>query len=70
MKAVWDSCMVAGITPPDEVREFFNYDPPDSTDLVVDIPCSIYLSEMHEGVEVKVKDIPEDVTVIRFWMMY
>lgn len=70
MKAIWDSCEAAGVKIPDEVQEFFGYEPPDYLGVVVDIPHSQYLAEMHEGFEVRVKDIPKDVTVIRFWNSY
>lgn len=70
MKAIWDSCEAAGVKIPDEVQEFFGYEPPDHLGVVVDIPHGQYLAEMHEGFEVRVKDIPKDVTVIRFWNSY
>jgi len=70
MKAIWANCEAAGVMIPDEVQEYFDYEPPDNLGVVVDIPHSRYLAEMHHGFEIKVRDIPKDVTVIRFWNAY
>jgi hypothetical protein len=66
MKAIWDNCEAAGVKIPDEVQEYFGYEPPDHICMVVDIPYNEYLAERHKGFEIKVEDIQADVTIIRF----
>lgn len=68
MKRVWDACIDAGIDPPQEVDEFFNYvSPQGNPGKEVHIPSHDWRAEMSEGVEVNMSDIPKGVTVIRFW---
>ena len=74
MKAVWDACHDAGIEPPDNVSEFFDWETPDPTGVHVDIedhPSVIqWVDEVHNsasGFEVHVKELPKDVTVVRFY---
>jgi hypothetical protein len=66
MKVIWDNCEAVGVRIPNEVQEYFGYEPPNHLGVVVDIPHNEYLAERHKGFEIKVKDIPMDVTVIRF----
>lgn len=67
MYAAYKACEDAGIDPPDEVSEFFNYETPDPTGMKVeDLPTHEYSDEYREGVEIRVADIPKKVTVIRF----
>ena len=68
MKAVWDACLkVEEIDVPEEVREFFEYKNPN--DAGVEVPLDRCVSgwddEDAQGLDVDLKKLPKDVTVIR-----
>lgn len=77
MKAAWDACEAAGIEPPDSVTEFFGDEEPDDAGVIVDLTfynrselhpsLKEWRSDMSEGYEVNLKDLPPDVTIIRFY---
>jgi hypothetical protein len=70
MKKLWDACSEAGVDPPKEVEEFFNYKPPDEAGVEVELPETClkeYEADMTEGYEIDVTKLPKDVTVIRFY---
>ena len=68
MKQVWDACESAGITIPDDVLEFFDYETPDPEGVVVYVPTRKYNDGNSQwGYEIHVKEIPKDVTIIRFY---
>ena len=66
MKTVWDSCEKAGIDIPDEVFDFFNATDIDPNGIQVELPTREWRNEGEEGYEIDVKDIPKNVTIIRF----
>lgn len=67
MKAIWDSCKAGNVEPPELVQEFFNWCDPDPNGIDVELPVTEWNDgESSEGLELKVKDIPKNVTVIRF----
>ncbi len=70
LKKVWDACHSAGINPPKEVQEFFNYCVPDENGVEVKIPHKAYNAEMQDGFEIEVDKIPKDVKIIRFYNSY
>ena len=76
MKAVWDACKAAGIDPPDDVDAFFEGTAPDDQGMEVDLDgheCAVKYrpaSRARDGIEVDVKKLPPDVTVIRFYNSY
>jgi len=72
MKAIYDACKVANISPPQEVNEFFDYSPPDDAGVQVGIPCtkSSDSDSCSDIFEVNLKDVPKDVTLIRFVNSY
>jgi len=75
MKDVWDACEKAGVKPPTEVSEFFDYEAPGVRGRPVAIegtPCCRKWNEeeMQDGFEVDVTKLPEGVTVIRFYNTY
>ena len=65
MKAIWDACKKANIEPPGEVDEYFDFEPPDSSGVQVDIDYHEYRDDCSEGIEIKVSEIPKDITSIR-----
>lgn len=71
MKAVWDACQVAGVSPPDEVLEFFDHTTPDPAGIQVELegnPCvRAYSDNMREGFEVDIAKLPKNVTVVRVY---
>jgi hypothetical protein len=70
-KTIWDACKDAGVDIPNEVERFFDYEPPDNGGIVVDIPSEEWNDHnSRDGIEVRVSDIPSDVTIIRFINSY
>ena len=70
MKDVWNVCEAAGINPPTEVEEFFGFETPDDNGVEVDLPTTEWSDRVRQGFELNVKDIPKDITVIRFFNSY
>lgn len=69
MKAIWDSCKAAGnVQVPEAVQFFFNWCEPDPNGIKTELKTVKWSDEdaMAEGLELKVTDIPKNVTVIRF----
>lgn len=70
MKAIWDNCKAAGISIPDQVEKFFEYETPDDNGVQVeleDVAATEWSNEWAVGYEVDVTKLPKDVTVIRFY---
>lgn len=69
MKAIFDSCKLANIEIPKEVRKFFGDMDPDPEGVEVSIPKRAWRDERGcaEGFEVDVESIPNHVKVIRFY---
>ena len=67
MKAVWDACTDADVTVPGEVLDFFGGEAPDALGVVTEIPSREYRTDMGQGFEVDLADVPEHVKTIRFW---
>lgn len=75
MKAVWDACKTAGVSPPKAVEDFFNYKyPSDNTGIevnLVDLPCiTEYNNDMQNGYEVDLDKLPVGIKIIRFYNSY
>ena len=76
MKAVWDSCVAAGIDPPNNVLDFFGHEPPDDQGVEVALEkhtcVQRYSSDKrgHDGFEIDVRKLPPDVTIIRLYNSY
>jgi len=80
LKKVKISCDEAGISYPDEVKDYFG----DALDVVpehfeesiientlsVDLPLVEYTNDGQDGYELEVNDIPKDVKTIRFYNSY
>jgi hypothetical protein len=74
MAAVWDSCKAAGIEPPREVSEFFDWREPDSNGVEIKetaLTKAGAVREWHDdcrsGYEIDVSKLPPDVTVVRVY---
>lgn len=67
MKAIYDACEAGKISVPDEVENFFDGMPPDPSGVEVRIPTTPFRREMQEGFEVDIKNLPADITAIRFY---
>lgn len=69
MKAVLKACEEAGVATPEEVDEFFNYQDPDPSGVQVELKVIDWNDPEGgaSGVELLVEDIPEHVTIIRFF---
>ena len=67
MKDVWDSCVTAGVAPPEEVCKFFNGEDPDEAGVLVDIETTEWGNDYASGYEVDVGKLPEHVKIVRFY---
>jgi hypothetical protein len=72
MKEIWEACEKAGISPPHEVLVFFDDEKPDKNGAIVNIIkldcCKKWNNKYAEGFEITIKDLPKDLTHIRFYM--
>ena len=73
MYKVWRVCQENDIETPDEVQGFFDYETPDAKGIEVEL-CSdenAYAKKWSEtardGYEVCIKDLPDNITHIRFY---
>lgn len=67
MKDVYDACVLAGVEVPDEVAEFFENGEPDPRGVEVELEAQEWQDDMRQGFEIAIKDLPKDVTHIRFY---
>jgi len=77
MRDVWVACEAAGIDPPEEVSEFFDFESPDSKGVIIDLrdkrnlvdygAVTEYKGNDAEGFEVEIAKLPTDVKIIRFY---
>ena len=68
LKAVWDACEAAKLPIPDEVADFFNWEPPDPAGVEVVLPVREWHGgEAGAGYELDLEAIPPGVKTIRFW---
>jgi hypothetical protein len=68
MKAIWDTCKVAGIPVPAEVEEFFGGEEPDPAGVEVELPLREWSGTYAgAGYELDVAAIPSQVKTIRFY---
>lgn len=71
MKAVYDACAAAGTATPQEVVAFFDYEPPDEAGVVINLDEHTSVREWRddsrEGYEVSLKQLPPEVTILRFY---
>jgi hypothetical protein len=69
MKAAWDACKEAGVTPPDEIDDFFEGDPEQGVMTILDhhACCKIYNHDTRNGFEIDISKLPAGIKVIRFY---
>lgn len=73
MKAVWEACHAAGVQPPKEVFEFFDYVQPDPTGVAIDqdrLPVTKWSATGKSGFELDVSKLHPEVKVIRFYCVW
>lgn len=68
MQAVWESCKAAGVEIPQAVIDFFDDGAPDPGGICVQLPLTEWGDGNWQGYELKVADIPPQVTTLRFVM--
>lgn len=73
MKAVYDACKKAHINLPDEVGEFFGWQEPSDLGNTIDLGLHAATynycdGKGREGFEVKLADLPKNITHIRFYL--
>lgn len=71
MKAIWDTCKLAGVEIPEEVDVFFDGESPDDKGVIVDIEemgcCTEYKTNDQIGHEININELPKDITIIRVY---
>jgi hypothetical protein len=73
MKAIWDACKRAKINVPDEVDEYFDFQEPDDSGVLVNLDQVAVRwndGDMCSGLEIPVHSLPKDLTSIRFYNSY
>lgn len=72
MKSIWDACNKAGVTIPKEVEQFFDYEEPDPSGVVIPLEdiAQKFSAEMQDGFEIKLSELPDGIEVIRFVNSY
>ncbi len=74
MFKIYVACSEAGIKLPTEVDKFFEGEIPDRNGVKVDLItsglASRYRGDSKDGIEVDIRKLPEDVTIIRFVNSY
>jgi len=70
MKAAYEACIKAQIPVPKEIDVYFDYEEPDPVGVVVDLhshdSVRSYRDDASEGLEVDLKKLPKDITILRF----
>ncbi len=71
MKAVWDACVAAGVSPPDEVAVFFDGENPDPAGVVIGLDrkpgVEEWTSNSQSGIQVDLTKLPPHVKILRFY---
>lgn len=74
MFEVYEACQAAGISVPDEVNEYFDWDSPNESGRKIELrrgdAVTEYRAEMRDGYEVEIAKLPKDITHIRFYNSY
>jgi hypothetical protein len=73
MKLVWDTCEKMGISPPQEVWEFFGKEEPDPAGVITELPAECITpieEEFREGCYIDIRKLPLDVKIIKFVNSY
>jgi len=68
MKAIWDSCTIAGIDIPEKVVEFFDYREPDEKGVMFELDDTVIsaISDNHEhGYDIELSKINKNIRFIR-----
>ena len=73
MKAAWDACVDANVSPPKGVAEFFNHEPPDDDGIRVHLTegdnpvAKEWKDNSSDGYQIAIADLPKNITHIRFY---
>ena len=73
MKAVWNCCKEAGVAPPKEVLDFFDFEDPNGLpgmEVALGKSLTEYRSDGRDGFEVDLTKLPPGVTIIRMYNTY
>ncbi len=73
--AAWQACMAADVEPPQELRDYFNDERepnPDGMEVAIEDTDAVtkYDGDMEQGFDVDISELPEGVTIIRFYNSY
>jgi hypothetical protein len=69
MKAVYVSCIAAGVDVPKVVASFFGYEEPDDSGVIIELDLTPWNDDTYErqGFELDVSSLPAHVKTIRFY---
>jgi hypothetical protein len=70
MKAVYEACSKAQVVVPMEVRDFFNGEAPGNKpgmEVLLGDAAKQWHDDYRQGIEVNLKKLPPDVTILRFY---
>ena len=67
MKSIWDACVEASISVPDEVLVFFCDNDPEDAGIEVELKLEPYTGKGEEGYDVILSEVPKSVDRIRFY---
>ncbi len=71
MKDIWDACEKGDISTPDEVLEFFNYEPPDKDGVLVDLDTESgvvdWREDDSEGYQIEILKLPANIKFVRVY---
>lgn len=69
MKAVYDACLAADISIPDEVEDFFDGTEPDpaGVSVVLDGLLEKWATDSQEGYQIEIAKLPKNVRILRFY---
>ena len=70
MKDIYDKCVAAKISVPEEVSKFFNYETPEENGVNIDLRCTQAVKEFKddssEGLIVDLDKLPKHVKLLKF----
>jgi hypothetical protein len=74
MFKVWEACKAAGVSPPEEVNEFFDYSQPDPNGVEVDLKkLGCVKHSVHnttDRYDLHLNQLPKDIKILRFENSY
>lgn len=73
MVCIWAACKKRNIEVPEDVRTYFNDEPPSDKGVIVELfkeSVTKYTDDYRNGLDVDLSNLPPDVKVLRFYNSY